>query len=597
MSIYILKLYFYDTDENVRYFASGRGFAAKATDTPDDFFAPPLLVNPGNYESFMFRQGSTVGISSSGVGEIILNNGSGELDAMINYGYSRAWELYRGPSEQSIFPDEFVLVSQGIVDGIEYTEDTIKLLAVDRQSAFRNLPLVTEVFSGDTSDTTTGGAGNHVNGTPDDWGGKTKPWVIQFCGGENFEPPMVNAAKQTFMVSTHRCWFLGEWPYDDILHIEVFMEGVQLTAGTEHSSIVDLQQATVVAGEFDYYLGDTYTGDSRYTGCYFRIGGAITGKVTCRAVGPRGAAGIDQLISDVHTCADAARAIFERAGVPFPYPTFSPLETSLYRLAKQETDFVGTPDPQAGLCVPAGADMKVGDALDKVLGSAGATWFDTTVNGYLVAQLREPTTTATDPLKKTFNRKQLLGSVPVEYLKADEPGNGLPCSKVVLSYDRNYTVMSESDAAGIVSADKPRMQRLKSQWKTVESYAGWLVPGLLSKFPSAKPFFLESYVRYPSSAQRECDRQTAMRQKFHDHIKITVDARDALANARIAIFLSGGNYAITTEAGGAPIELFDIVNLSYSRYGGSANYRVVGKVEDFDKDTVTFYLWKTRNAT
>ncbi len=527
--IYVLEVDAYDTGEITLYFASGSGLNGTPTDTPANVVAEPRLIIPGNFEENMFRQGTTIGSSEVGGGEIRLNNADGALDAMRDYGYGRQFRLYRG-SKPSAYPAGFVRLQTGTIEQVEFSEEEIIIRQNNRQAEIYDLLVVNTVFSGDDSVIT------HVNGTKDDLKDKEYPWVIGNGGGENWSPPMVNAAKQTFMVSIKR--MNDDWT--------VWMQGVALTKGTKHSSISALQSHTSVSsGHWDYYIGD----DGSDPRAYFRIGGGLSGAVTMKGTAYRA--------SGSHTAANCAGDIFTAKGLSVDAASVTALNTANSALT--------------GIYVPMGG-MRCGEALDRLLQGVGAAWFDSSDGVFKLAQLVDPEGGTS---VKTFEEWQLQGDERVRRLAANDSGNGVPCSKIQYYYNYNYTAMSESDLAGIVGSDPTRVSRLKGNWKTTSTAASG---GVLTKFPKAMPFKIESLLTDDTAAQTESDRQAVLRTVYHDHIEISVAISDSLADS------------------GASLSLGDIVTLNYARYSstGTEKYLILGRITDYQNDSIIFRLWRPR---
>lgn len=532
--IYVAEISYYDDSEDKLYFATGKGLNGEPTDTPAHIFAEPRIINPGNIETHLFQPGTTLGKSEVSFGEIRLNNADGALDDMRDYGYDRTLTLYRG-NKPLAYPGGFTKIFTGTVRFVEYSEDEIILSVSNRQAELYDLPIVEDTFSGDTSDATYG-SGAHVNGTEDDLQGKNYPWVIGNGGGENWSPPMVNASKQTFMVSKER--MNDDWT--------VWMAGVALVKGTNHSSITALQAATVASGEFDYYLGDGGEGSR----AYFRVGSTLGGKITMKGTAYRA--------SGSHTAANCCNDIFTEKSETLDSASRTALDTANSSLTGYYVGVNGE---------------RTGEVLDVILTSIGGAWYSETDGTFKVLRLVDPSSGTS---VKSFHPSQLLGDERVRRIAANDPGNGSPCSKVVYQYNRNYTRMNEADSAGIVASDPARVQRLKEDFKTIEAGAEAAV---LTKYPKALPFYIESYLTDSSAATTEAGRQADLREVAHDHIEITVDISDG----------------VNDNDGGA-LNLGEIVTLEYSRYStsGSDKYVILGIIADYEQDNISYRLWRPR---
>lgn len=526
--IYVVEIDYYDGSEKTLYFASGSGLNGTPTDTPANVVAEPRLISPGSYEQHLFRPGTTIGASEVGFGTIVLNNADGALDAMRDYGYSRGVRLYRG-EKPAAYPGGFELFFTGTAEQVEFTENEIVVTLANRQAELYNLPVVDSVFSGDTT------SGSHVNGTADDLQGKSYPWVIGNGGGENWSPPMVNASKQTFMVSAKR--MTNDWV--------VWMEGAVVTKGNGHASIADLQAATVSSGTWDYYLGDG-VGEPR---AFFRIGGSIAGRVTMSGTAYRA--------SGTHTAAACCNDIFAHKGETLDSTSISDLNTANSAVT--------------GIYIPTGG-LTCGEALDALLEGVGAGWYATADGTFKLKRLESP---AGGSSVATFFSWQLLGAEKVRRLTANDPGAGLPASRVDYNYNRNYTVMTDADLAGIVSSDLTRVSRLKNEFKTKTAAAAG---GVTTKYPKAVPFPIFSLLTDSTAAQTEADRQIDLREVPQDFISVDVANQDAVKTT------------------GEALSIGDIVTLEYSRYSntGSDKYAILGIAPDFAENVTTLFLWRPR---
>jgi len=120
MTNWLVELTAYDpvaTNTATLYFAT-QGFVTSPTDNPANQHFEPRVLEPGNFERHLFTRGSTSGPSSVGVGEIVLVNSDGGLDAYREWGfdgrtlrimkldgvaYTEAVEWFRGTVEQIEF--------------------------------------------------------------------------------------------------------------------------------------------------------------------------------------------------------------------------------------------------------------------------------------------------------------------------------------------------------------------------------------------------------------------------------------------------------------------------------------------------------------
>ena len=529
VDIFIVKFDSYNSTTatlETEYFSTGAGFDPKDDSIQE---ARGILEDAGNFESHLFGKGKTSGNSSVGIGEIVINNNDGTFDFLRNRGLDgRALEVLSG-SDSLDNPSDFTNVFSGTIKLVEYTEQNIILRLKNGLGEFYDTPITEQRFSGDTGDA------SHVNGTPNDWGGKNYPLLIGNGGGENFAPPMVNAAKQTFCISR-----------DEVDDIDtVFMRGATVTKGTLHATLALLQAATVTAGQYDYYKGDnakTVTDVER--GTYFRIGSALDGTVTCKA--HTGATDSDR------TMAQNANDIFNLKGKTLD-------SASVTAIDGKNSSVCGYWSPPQ--------ETKTGIVLDAILGSGGIWWTQNNAGLFIMGRLEDP---AGGTSVTTIEQSMLLENIQVRRITPKDTNAGLPISEMVVNYNRNYTLQSEGDLAGIVGSDDARVLFLKNKFRTVRTAAD---AGVLVKHLTAIPFEIDSYFTVEADAQAESDRQKVLRTQEQDHVELTVDKK----------------YAENINVG-------DVIEVEYDRYTstGLDKYLVLGRRIIYKNNKITLRLWRVR---
>lgn len=530
--IYIIQLESYNSTTAVvetERFSTGAGY-----DPSNDLIKPVRgrVIDAGNYNTALYSEGKTYGSSSVGSGEVRLNNGDGALDYLINRGLDgRKIEILRGDSELSDI-SEFITLFTGVIEIAEYTRQEIRLRIKNGFGEFYDTPIVSERFSGDTTDTTYG-SGGHVNGSEDDWQGKTKPLLIGNGGGENFSPPMVNVSKQTFMISSE--------PVTSIT--DVWMSGAAIThTSPPHTSLTSLQAATVSSGRWECFLGDdTKPAGDPERGAYIRIGSALDGQVTCKAyVG----------------ATDADRSIAQNADY-----IFNLVGKTLSSDSITEVDAAN--NSPCGYWVPP-EETKAGRVLDEILGGGGVWWTQNNSGIFIMGQLVSPNTQAATKTLTSLNKDKVVRITPTD------DNSGVPVSEIVVNYNRNYTVQDEGNLAGIVGSDDARVLFLKNEWRSVFSQSS---SDVTTKHITAIPMEIDSYFTVETDAQDEADRQKNIRSLEQDFIKITEH-----------------------ESKVRDISMGDVIAIEYDRYTdtGLDNYLVLGKRLEYSKGIVTLLLWKTR---
>lgn len=273
MDVFLVNLTVYDDDiagEKILRFAETPGF--DPADALVDVY-PPLLIDPGNFEEYLFEKNKTIGLSEAGKGKILLNNANGVLDGMRKYGYGRTIEHLRGSSTLAN-PSDFEVVFKGTTLG--YIERTDTQISIDVNNALAEIygqPYQTVQYSGDTTDTTYG-ANGHVNASSDDYAGKNRPIFWGNGGGKNMPVPLCNTGKQTLQVSQNAMRSITT----------VWLGGAVQTLDSAYTTLTALQAAVVASGHVAYYLGNNALDvDDPERGCYIRSGSAINGDITIEA--------------------------------------------------------------------------------------------------------------------------------------------------------------------------------------------------------------------------------------------------------------------------------------------------------------------------
>lgn len=141
-------------------------------DRPNAAYAP-LIVEPPSFRANAFGAGRTGGSSSTGAGELVLNNADRFFDRYVAAGWDgRAFRLYRGPAGGRF--GDFALVFRGTVSQVEWRDLYLHVFLRDRQAQF-DVPIQAESYAGDN----VGAAGNE--GTADDLKDRPKLLCYGLC--------------------------------------------------------------------------------------------------------------------------------------------------------------------------------------------------------------------------------------------------------------------------------------------------------------------------------------------------------------------------------------------------------------------------------
>ncbi len=193
--LYVAELTAYDlvgeVTTTLRY--ATRGFVTTPSETPANTPFDGVIQQPLNVRRHAFRLGATSGQSEVGYGDLLLENGNGDLDALVtDYAFDgRAITMRRG-LVGAAYPGGFTTVFVGTMEQAEVDRDVVKIRVKDKAFAL-DVPLQTTLYAGDNV------LPDGLEGTADDLKGKRKPLV--FGTAKNVAPPCVNTSKLIYQVS------------------------------------------------------------------------------------------------------------------------------------------------------------------------------------------------------------------------------------------------------------------------------------------------------------------------------------------------------------------------------------------------------------
>lgn len=189
--IVVVEIGAYDPNVGARtlYYATS-AFTTLPTDTPANTYIDGRVKQGLDINRTMFSPKATRGRSTVGIGDLVLLNGDGELDALKDWGFDgQTVTVRRGPVGGE-YPSDFTTDFVGTMTVPEVTQQVVRLKLRDNQEKL-NVPLQTTKYLGS-------GLGT-LEGTADDLKGKPKP----VCYGKvlNISPPCVETAKLIYQVN------------------------------------------------------------------------------------------------------------------------------------------------------------------------------------------------------------------------------------------------------------------------------------------------------------------------------------------------------------------------------------------------------------
>ncbi|MFC5498131.1 hypothetical protein ACFPOE_11345 [Caenimonas terrae] len=379
--------------------------------------------------------------------------------------------------------------------------------------------------------------------------GKPKPAVF---GGpaKNISPILVNTSKLIYQVDGVRGLVSG-------YSISVMDKRNLLTAGAVYSKQSDMETNAPATGQYRVWPAG---------GC-FRLGSTSTGRVTCDVTNP---------------CTTGNGLTGSTTGLE--------IHSVMRQLAALQNPVFTSNAPFQSLCAatPAVAvyldsEITVFNALADVANSVNG-YFRYMQNqfvlesdggiGFMLGQLCDPASLPYTP------DRQILYVTEADCLsvprRVTPPGleRGLPVWRVNLQYDRNYTVMTETDLVGIALTD---LEYASKEYRTVTASDS----SILTQWPAAPELNVTTSITNQTEAQAECNRLLALHKVRRDMIVVTIPgelARQVPDTAGTLFY---------------PVQVGSRVNLSYPRFGLDAGrlFLVVTLLESYDDDTVELTLW------
>lgn len=256
--IYLVELTCYvpGVGEQVLRFTSGGGYVSQPSDVPPDTWYEPRVSQPGLFRQDMYTEGATSGSSRGGYGEIVLVNGDGALDSLIDYGFDgRPVVVREGLASWPL--SKFAVVITGTAEQPEASWDNVVIRLRDRTAELA-VPVQPHRYAG--NNVLPGG----VEGGPE-LAGKPKPRLLGVCN--NVTPVCVNTSMLIYQIND-----------GSLVEITaVYDSGVPLEyIGKSYGSLgsmLNTQLAPPQAGTFTPFLD----------GGYFRLGSPPAGLITCDA--------------------------------------------------------------------------------------------------------------------------------------------------------------------------------------------------------------------------------------------------------------------------------------------------------------------------
>lgn len=380
--------------ETTLYFST-EGYVTSPSETPPNQFFENRVKQPALMRRDIYANGTTMGQSRVGYGEVVLVNNDGGLDYMLDYGFDGREIIIRYGDTDAAYPTEFTTILVGTMEQIELGWKEVVIRVRDRQAELAQKQIQTTKYAGSNS------LPNGLEGVEGDIEGRPKP--ITYGKVFNVTPVLVNTSRLIYQVNDGAISSVDQ----------VYDRGLALTKGVDYTSQADMETNAPAAGNFRVWPA----------GGYFRITTNPTGQITADVV--QGAAASNR------TAAQILKSIaVDRGGVVVG-------DVDSGDVTALDTDN----SSEIGIYVDSESD--IASVMDQVANSVGAWWgFDAT--GKLRMQrLEVPSGSPATVLTTT----EILD---IERTGTNDADRAIPAYRVKVKYKKFY-VVQESDLAGAVT--------------------------------------------------------------------------------------------------------------------------------------------------
>lgn len=510
-------------------------------------FIDGRLRSAGSYSKTIFSENALRGVMQIGALAVTLDNTDGGLDSLADYSFDGQFaELFDNTASTYDWN-----VTDCVLEQVLFSEKDVTFAIRDSRHKF-DKPLMTKKYAG----TNTGSPLAGIEGTAEDIKGQPKPLCIGRCF--NVTPVLVNTSKLIYQVDAYD-GLIGPWS------LTVYDKRAALTQGADYADQAAMEATAPAAGQFRVWPAG---------GC-FRIASTPTGMITCDVIAPpqdpentaggyappataAAACAIPQLVKRLVWYADADADGVQAA-------------------QSYTTNYGGN---TIGLFLK--AETSILTALEEVLSAANGYLakgygIGGAFEGYYYCQLYDPDappfTPSIDPIE--------LGTdsiIPNTLQQVPPAGaeRGLPVWRINFNYKRNYTVMGDSDLAGVAALDQ---EFCKREYRTLTKEDA----AIKTKWPNSVEMNVFSNWANSTVAQTEVDRLFTLYSVERRMYRVAVKGAAIREQAQ---FTSGAAEPRWFQPG-------FIVNVTYPRYDLTAGKKFVatGISYDIDTDVYNMTIW------
>lgn len=384
-------------------YSSGPGYAhPSAPGYYDERLTQPILIG-----RHAFAEGATSGRSSAAVGEIVLANGDGALDALADYGFDgRALRVLAGEPDAAY--GTFTVVQVATMEQVELGWSEVRVRLRDRQAEL-SVPVQSTRYAG------TNALPAGLEGVATDIQGQPKPLTL----GEALRVPAPQVNTDRLIHQVH----------DGAVHDipAVYVGAVALSRGVDYASQADMEANVPAAGQYRVWLGG---------GC-FRLGTAPDGAVAADVQG-------DAAGGYVATAAGIMRRLVTGPG-----------GIAAGDLVDGDFTALDVAAP-ATVGIYISSDRTVAEVLDDIAASVGAWWTFDVLGRFRTGRLVAPAGDAVAVLAPLSVLDAVdtdtFDLIALERVASADEGRGLPVWRVVVEYAKSYTVVSLGEASSSAPA-------------------------------------------------------------------------------------------------------------------------------------------------
>lgn len=547
--LFLAELTAYDrnlgTTRVLRY-ASQQGYVTGASDTPANTFYDARIKQPVNVSRDCFSRGRTTGQTRVGYGDLILFNGDGELDWLIDLAVDgRNITVWRTEVADPRYPVDFRQVIVGTMEQPEFTSDTVVIRLRDRQAELM-VPLNTTKYAG------TNALPAGLEGVATDLKGKPKPVCFGYV--MNIAPPMVNTSRLIYQVHDGAISTVNA----------VYDRGVALTKGADYASQADMEATAPAASNFRVWPA----------GGYFRLGTSPSGLITADVT--QGASAAERTAAQIYgqliQRARLANASWSGAlGTTTRVTDAADRRTTDSGNVRVISGDVSNSDLNALDAADSSVlgfwtdeEATVAEVCDLVSATVGAWWGVDREGVFRIKQLVSP---ADGTAVVTFTENDMLK--PPTRLPTTDPGRGIPVYRYLVRWGKNYVTQNTDVAASVTDA---RKAAIAAEWREAVSTDS----AVQAKHLLSPEIAEDSLYTTEADALAEAARRLTLRKVRRDRFELRVP--------------------LTNETD--EIDLGQVINLDHPRHGlnivGSDDgkpFVVIGVEPDAMAHSLTLNVW------